>query len=164
MNTLATQIQSPQTCGADLRLQNPQVQQAYRGFLAYTSLYRAGCLQNPTTGDYCLATALTNASAPTSSYIYYLPLGVQLPGGARPACDVCLRDTMAVFAQEAGNASLPVSGTYGPAAGLVEMSCGPGFVEPVAAVSSGAASGAVRASGGLLGIVGVLFVGVWGLI
>ncbi|GAB7358476.1 hypothetical protein MBLNU230_g2540t1 [Neophaeotheca triangularis] len=164
MANLAQQIQSPRTCGDDLEMQNPQVLQAYHGFLAYEPVYRAGCLQNPETGSYCFANALTNASAPTSSYIYYLPLGVQLPGGTRPACSQCLIDTMAVFASNAGNSSQPVSKTYGQAASMVEMSCGPGYVEDIAAVDSGA-DGLVAARGSaVLLTIGVLASTVWGFL
>lgn len=164
MANLARQIQSPRTCGDDLEMQNPQVLQAYHGFLAYEPVYRAGCLQNPETGSYCFANALTNASAPTSSYIYYLPLGVQLPGGTRPACSQCLIDTMAVFASNAGNSSQPVSKTYGQAASMVEMSCGPGYVEDIAAQDSAAGElMAVRGSPVLL-TIGVLVSTVWGFL
>lgn len=53
MASLARQIQSPNNCAADLQNQNPTVMQAYTGFIAYQSLYHAGCLLNSNTGSYC---------------------------------------------------------------------------------------------------------------
>jgi hypothetical protein len=53
MASLARQIQSPDNCAADLQNQNPTVMQAYTGFVAYPSLYHAGCLLNANTGGYC---------------------------------------------------------------------------------------------------------------
>jgi hypothetical protein len=53
MASLARQMQSPDNCAADLQNQNPTVMQAYTGFVAYPSLYHAGCLLNDDTGGYC---------------------------------------------------------------------------------------------------------------
>ncbi|KAM3418366.1 hypothetical protein BST61_g4365 [Cercospora zeina] len=107
---------------------NPSVVQAYNGFLAYDALYHAGCLDD-SSGRYCYANAVTNASSPTSSYIYYLPLGVELPGGSRPACTTCLQNTMAIFAQAATNRTQPLNGDYQSAASQIQMNCGPTFVQ-----------------------------------
>jgi hypothetical protein len=57
MASLARQIQSPDNCAADLQNQNPTVMQAYTGFVAYQSLYHAGCLLNSNTGSYCKLTS-----------------------------------------------------------------------------------------------------------
>lgn len=135
MAGLAQNIKQDSNCGSDLQMGNPTVVQAYNGFVAYDTLYHAGCL-NDASGGYCYANAVTNTSAPTSSYIYYLPLGIQLPGGSRPACTTCLQNTMAIFAQAAGNSSLPLNGDYGPAAEQVQMSCGPSFVQASVQVSA----------------------------
>ena len=137
MAGLAQNIKQSSNCGSDLQMGNPTVVQAYNGFVAYDTLSHAGCL-NDSNGSYCYANAVTNTSAPTSSYIYYLPLGVQLPGGSRPACTTCLQNTMAIFAQAAGNSSLPLSGDYGPAAEQVQMSCGPSFVQASVRTSASA--------------------------
>lgn len=104
------------------------VTQAYNGFVSYPTLYHAGCLTD-TDGNYCFSNAVTNTSSPSSSYIYYLPLGVKLPGGARPACNTCLQNTMAIFAETAGNSSQPLSQDYVTAAEQVQMNCGPQFVD-----------------------------------
>ena len=128
MARLAQEIQLPNNCGADLGLRNPMVMQAYDGFVAYEPLYHAGCLTDDD-GNYCFADAATNASAPASSYIYYLPLGVPFPGGSQPSCDSCLRKTMAVFSSYATNSSQPLNSDYESAAEQIDTTCGPKFVD-----------------------------------
>lgn len=147
MTDLATRIQDPSTCGADFALQNPQVRQAYAGFLAYQPLYHAGCLTDRATGEYCFAQAVGNATAASASYIYYLPLGVSLPGTAAPGCGACLRDTMAVFALYAGDQAQPLSATYAPAAAQLDGSCGSRFVEAARASVNAAARSVVAGFG-----------------
>ena len=103
------------------------MRQAYAGFLSYASLYQASCLKDGR-GNYCFANAITNTTSPTDSYVYYLPLGVNLPGGSRPTCSPCLQQTMAVFAETAGNLSQPISTDYVSAATQIVSGCGPNFV------------------------------------
>ena len=168
MASLAAQIKADSTCGPDYRAQNPLVLQAYNGLLAYPLLYKAGCLQDNSSspssssssnssgsgsdgssgnsGGYCFASAITNALSPSDSYIYYLPLGVSLPGGARPSCNQCLKDTMAVFQQGARDANQPVSATYVDAAQQIDLGCGPAFVNVTVPVKAGK-SGTGRARG-----------------
>ncbi|KAF2172237.1 hypothetical protein M409DRAFT_17475 [Zasmidium cellare ATCC 36951] len=153
MASLAQEIQEDAQCGADLEMENPLVTQAYNGFVAYPTLYHAGCLTD-NDGKYCFANAVTNASAPSSSYIYYLPLGVQLPGGAKPACNQCLQNTMAIFATTASNSSQPLSKDYTGAAEQVQMTCGPTFVE--ASVATSAASIPITTSTTLAGALVLL--------
>ncbi|KAK5111111.1 hypothetical protein LTR62_005310 [Meristemomyces frigidus] len=137
MSSLAQNIQLNAHCGADLAMQNPTVLQAYNGFLAYQPLYTAGCIQDDG-GNYCFADAVTNKSAPTSSYVYYLPLGVQLPASASPACNTCMQQTMAVFATAASNRSNPLSMDYASAAQQINSGCGTEFVDNSVVESSGA--------------------------
>lgn len=146
MSNLAVDIQKDENCGADFQMGNPQVTQAYTGLLAYQPSYHAGCLTD-SHGNYCFANAVTNASAPSSSYIYYLPLGVSLPGGTQPTCDTCLQNTMRTFAAYATNSSQPLSADYSAAAEQVDMICGPRFAE--SAVQTGAAPSIYAAGGGL---------------
>ena len=89
------------------------------------------------------ANAITNASAVTDSYPYYLPLGVSLPGGARPSCSTCLQNTMSIFSSFAGNTTQPISRTYSNAAQQLEINCGPTFVNQSATPLKAAASGPV---------------------
>lgn len=86
------------------------------------------------------ADAITNSSSAADSYIYYLPLNMALPGGARPTCDMCLQETMGIFANAASNASQPVSQTYKDAAGQINVNCGPDFVNTTVQIRSGDAS------------------------
>lgn len=140
MSSLATQLAS-KSCAKDLSLENPLATQAYAGFLAYDTLYAASCLTSPETGNYCYADAVSNTSAPTSSYVYYLPLGMSLPAGTRPACTPCLRDTMAIFAAAAADRKGDFRGDYAQAAQVVDLTCGPGFVQPGVASNMGAKTG-----------------------
>ena len=168
MSALATQIRLPSTCGADYAAQNPMVLQAHAGFQAYTPLYHAACLKSADTGRYCFvdaAVASANGSANHTStsgsgsvsgsgsgsasssgsgqYIYYLPLGVALPPNTRPACNGCLRDTMAVFAQAAADPTQVIAADYNSAAQTVDQVCGAGFVDAGVRVSN-AAAGSLR--------------------
>lgn len=137
MSSLATEL-STEACKNDLSLQNPVVTQGYAGLVAYDTLYAASCLTSSSTGNYCYAEAVANSSAPTSSYIYYLPLGMSLPGGARPACTKCLQDTMSIFAAAAGSKRSGFQNNYAQAAQIVDLTCGPSFVEAGVATSGGA--------------------------
>lgn len=155
MASWAQEIKREDRCGEDLDMENPVVTQAYNGFLAYQPLYQAACLLD-SGGNYCFANAATNASAPTSSYIYYLPLGVELPGGSRPACTTCLQNTMAVFAEAAANTTQPLNEDYVGAAEQVQMTCGPTFVGASVQASGAVSTAAIsRALGGLLVISAV---------
>ncbi|KAH0336225.1 hypothetical protein KCU81_g8680, partial [Aureobasidium melanogenum] len=157
MASLARQIQSPNNCAADLQNQNPTVMQAYTGFIAYQSLYHAGCLLNSNTGSYCFSDAVTNASSPTDSYVYYLPLGISLPSTTTPSCSSCLRDTMSVFASAATNRSQPLSMVYGTAAAMIDLTCGADFVNAsIPTVPSTGAASSVQSGLGLVGIIAVL--------
>lgn len=140
MYSLATDL-STDACKNDLSLGNPVATQAYNALVAYDTLYAASCLTSATTGNYCYADAVSNSSAPTSSYIYYLPLGMSLPGGARPACTECLKDTMSVFAAAAENRQSDFRGNYAQAAQVLDLTCGPGFVEAGVAFNGAAKIG-----------------------
>ncbi|CAD6456719.1 5f493113-6eb7-49fd-9771-bfc1267d449f [Sclerotinia trifoliorum] len=159
MNSIASNITSPNACSTDLTAANPLVTQARLGLLAYSSLYTASCLKDPINGAYCYAQAVTNTSSPTDSYIYYLPVNVSLPGGSQPTCNSCLKNTMAIFEQAGAVRSSAIAGTYEQAAGMINVQCGPGFVNaslPAAAVVTGTATSAVIRSGAIEGIVGLL--------
>ncbi|KAI9812118.1 MAG: hypothetical protein M1826_002948 [Phylliscum demangeonii] len=127
MSRIALDLQKDANCGPDLKNQNPVVMQAYSGLIAYQPLYRAGCLKSAT-GSYCFADAVTNTSSPTDNYVYFLPIGIGLPGGSRPSCTACLQNTMSVFATAASNVTQPVSQNYVAAAQLIDLGCGPTFV------------------------------------
>lgn len=63
---------------------------------------------------------------------------MSLPGGARPACTDCLKDTMSIFAAAANHKQSSFRNNYAQAAQVVDLTCGPSFVEAGVA-SSGVA-------------------------
>jgi len=114
-------------CSADYALRNPIVTEAYAGFLAYSAVYWATCLVDPSDGQTnCFAEALANTSDRTRSYVYYLPLGVQLPAGSlsQSSCGPCLQATMQGFRGFKGNKTQAFGGTYDAAVGMVKTVCG----------------------------------------
>jgi hypothetical protein len=86
------------------------------------------------------ANAVTNTTATSDAYPFYLPLGMALPGGARPTCNSCLQDEMAIFSSFAGNRTQPISQTYNDAAAQIQIYCGTNFVNQTATPLKGAAS------------------------
>ncbi len=130
-------------CKNDLSLQNPVVTQAYNGLIAYDTLYAASCLTSSTTGNYCYADAVANSSAPTSSYIYYLPLGHVTTRRRATACTECLKDTMSIFVAAADHKQSNFRNNYAQAAQVVDLTCGPSFVEAGVAYSGAAKLGDV---------------------
>ncbi|KAF7948900.1 hypothetical protein EAE96_008082 [Botrytis aclada] len=159
MSSIASNITSTTACSVDLLAANPLVTQARLGLLAYSTLYTASCLKDPSNGAYCYAQAVTNSSSPTDSYIYYLPLNTSLPGGSQPTCNQCLKNTMAVFESAGAVRTSAIAGTYAQAAGMVNVQCGPGFVNatlPAAAVVTGGAGSRMDALGGGMGLSSLL--------
>ncbi|KAM0170036.1 hypothetical protein ACHAPF_009406 [Botrytis cinerea] len=155
MSSFASNITSTDACSVDLLAANPLVTQARLGLLAYSTLYTASCLKDPSNGAYCYAQAVTNSSSPTDSYIYYLPLNTSLPGGSQPTCNQCLKNTMAVFESAGAVRTSAIAGTYAQAAGMVNVQCGPGFVNaslPAAAVVTGGAGSRMDGLGGGMGL------------
>lgn len=139
MAQYAKNITTSDACSADLTSENPLISYARLGLLAYQPLYRASCLKNPSTSAYCFADAITNASSPADSYIYFLPLNTTLVGGSQPTCDVCLKQTMAVFEAATSDRSSALATDYVSAAMQVNVNCGPGFVN--ASIAAAATSG-----------------------
>lgn len=144
MSSLAKNIIQDSACGQDYQAQNPIVLQAHAGLVAYEPLYRATCLKNPATSNYCFADAITNASNPADSYPYYLALGIALPGSSRPTCTKCLQNAMGIFARAAVDQNQPLSTTYISAAQQIDMGCGPEFVNATVPVGTIKGSGVTR--------------------
>lgn len=155
MSSFELQLRSQSNCGEDYSRQNPIVRQASNSLLAYDVLHRASCLHaqpsqfNNQSSDYCYADAVNNITNPSDSYIYYLPLGIDLPPGTTPSCSSCLQSTMNVFQSQAGNASQPISITYPKAASTINAVCGGSFVNQslVAVGGGGNGNAAVRGAG-----------------
>ena len=166
MSKFASALRQPANCGADFAAQNPIVLRAYNGFLAYQPMYTAGCLKADATAvsdrpatEYCFVATSSNTSAPADQYIYYLPLGVLMPGGSRPTCSSCVQQTMQIFAQAAGNLTSPLAGTYADAATQVNQRCGPNWVNAtVKPIQGSAPQNGAPASGAAFGMMGVVAV------
>lgn len=142
MASLASQLVQDANCGQDYRNGNPLVTQAHGGMVSYEPLYRATCLTNSGTGNYCFADAITNTTNPADSYPYYTALGTSLPAATRPNCDKCLQDVMNIFAGYAVDRNQPVAAIYTATAQQIALGCGPDFVNttvPVPPTSNEAA-------------------------
>jgi len=162
--SLAANISAPANCASDLATQNPLIQQAELGLKAYKPLYSASCLRNPQTSSYCFADAITNATSPTDSYIYYLPLNISLPGGSQPTCNACLKSSMAIFSAASSDRKSAIANTYLTAAQQINVQCGPGFVNSsLAAETKSSAPGLVPGFGSSnIGIFALtMLVGSW---
>jgi hypothetical protein len=156
MLAIANNLTSSENCGGDFAAQNPTVLAAHTGLIAYEPLYTASCLKNPSTSSYCFADAVTNATSPTDSYVYYLALNTSLPGGSQPTCNTCLQNTMAVFDAAAANRSQPVASTYVAAAQQINVKCGPGFVNATIPAAISFSPPSITSSSPLLGLMTVL--------
>lgn len=132
MSELAHQMTSKDACAADLRDENLQAVQTLDGLLSYKPLYRATCLKNPATDNYCYADAITNTSSPMDAVPYSLAIGTSLPSSGRPTCNECLQATLKIFSEDAMIKGQPLSKTYGPAASHINIGCGPSFASSVA--------------------------------
>ena len=89
------------------------------------------------------ANAILDGDDPGDNSIFYLPLGLGIPGGDRPKCKNCTKNIMATYANVASNGTLLISQTYPQAAQQINLGCGPGFVEANVEVE-GSASGFAR--------------------
>ena len=127
MASFAQQLRSSSNCEQDFERQNHLVTQAYNGLIAYEPLYRAGCLKDQNE-NFCFANAITNIASPSDSYVYYLPIGIPLPGASKPSCTKCLLRTMNIFQEAASNRSQPVTSNYVDAAQMIDITCGPTFI------------------------------------
>ena len=83
METYGGQLRKRSVCRDDYNKGNPVVVNVFTTLIAYRPLYSAGCLKAKD-GDYCFVDAVTNTESPEDLFIYSLPLGTKLPGGARP--------------------------------------------------------------------------------
>jgi hypothetical protein len=149
MTNLAANLTSTDNCGADYKLGNPTVTQAYDGMVSYEPIGKAACLEDPSTHEYCFTEAATNSTNISGYSLYLLPLGISLPGGSRPECNQCTQATMAVFKDSAVVKGNPLVQTYIPAAQTINIGCGPNFVNATVNVGtqdSGSSSSKTSAS------------------
>lgn len=141
LTALAAALPDASACGADLAAGHPIAALARTALVAYEPLYAASCLKSAS-GSYCFVDAVTNASSPSDSYVYYLGLGEALPAATQMTCNACLQDTVAVFGAAAANRSQPVAGVYEGAARVVNSFCGPGWVNATLVAEVTVVSGA----------------------
>ena len=155
MSSYASQLVSSSNCGGDYSDGNPVVLEALYGLLAYEPVYRATCLKDGTAANnYCFADAVTNTSSPTSSYVYYLPVGVDMPADSMPTCNGCLNTTMRELATYASSSTQPLSKTYNAAAREINAYCGAGFADSnVTVVTSGGTAVLESGSARLAGLI-----------
>jgi hypothetical protein len=145
LQNIAAELIDDDNCGSDFGRQNPLVVQAYYGLMAYEPVYRATCLKNSETGNYCFSDAILNRTNPTDFYPYYTAVGMILPPAVHPTCNQCLHDTMEVFAGYAGTDNQPLAKTYLACANQIDATCGTGFVATnikTGAITTPGASGA----------------------
>jgi len=157
---LASNISNTHNCAEELRAENPLIQQAQLGLLAYQPLFTASCLRSAS-NSYCFADAVTNASSPTDSYIYYLPLNISLPGGSQPTCDSCLQNTMSVFENTSANRSSVLAGNYVGAAQMINLQCGPDFVAQTLAPEVKSAASSIGSGANVGAFALAMVVGSW---
>jgi hypothetical protein len=78
---------------------------------------------------YCFATAVTNLTMPSDTYLYYMPYGLRLPGSSTPSCNQCVAETMGIFHSATADRSQLIAETYEDAARQINTICGPSFVD-----------------------------------
>lgn len=138
LTSYSEKITTDDGCSEEIKDGNPLVVQASNGFMAYSFVRDAACLKNPDTHNYCLADAVSNSTNPADYYIYYLSLGLSLPGSSRPACSKCLQATMEIFLEAAKDKDQALHDTYASAAEQINIGCGPSFVGTAEPDSTGA--------------------------
>lgn len=152
MTNMASNLTSNSNCGSDYQLGNPTVTQAYDSMLSYGPLAKAACLKDPSTEDYCFTEAATNSSNVANYYLYLLPVGNSLPGGSQPTCNKCTQATMQVFQQSAIVKGNPLVNTYLSAAEIINVGCGPGFVNATVRVGTQDSTSNGSSAGSRLGM------------
>lgn len=145
MSAFAQDLRKDENCGQDYRRQNPLVAQAYNGLVSYEPLYHAGC-EKDGKNNYCFANAILNKTSPpnSDSFVYYLPLGIPLPGASTPSCSQCQLNTLEIFNQAAGNRNQPINPIYVDAARTIDLTCGPMFANATIPGPKGANNSAAR--------------------
>ena len=128
MTSLANELLDDDNCGQDYNAGNSVVQSTYDELKAYEPLYRATCLTNPSTKNYCLVDAVTNASVPNDYNVYFIPIGTELDEGEL-TCNECLQATMDIYAHWATIDQQSLDTTYLPSAHRVNEYCGAGFAK-----------------------------------
>ncbi|RAQ49605.1 hypothetical protein AFGD_002430 [Aspergillus flavus] len=169
MTDLASRITKSDACGKDYDLGNPVVTDAYTDMIIYEPMYRASCLKNPSTGDYCFVDAATNSSNPSDYDVYFIPYGSAITNAPYPTCNKCVQASMDVFGEWAQKSGQPLAHSYLPSARSINSKCGVSFANANITVAGDGESSAAtwsgrRPDGFLMAWVVALSVGVslWG--
>ncbi|KAI9370375.1 hypothetical protein BJX61DRAFT_515848 [Aspergillus egyptiacus] len=129
MSTFASDLLDDSNCGRDHEDGNPLVANAYYNMITYEPIYRATCLQDPETTNYCFVDAVTNTSNPADYDVYLLPYGSTLHSKPLPTCDACLQATLDIFSKWAQVDGQPLAESYLPSALAVNRQCREGFAK-----------------------------------
>ncbi|KAE8371249.1 hypothetical protein BDV26DRAFT_276482 [Aspergillus bertholletiae] len=171
MSDLASRITKSDACGKDYELGNPVVTNAYTDMIIYEPMYRATCLKNPSTGDYCFVDAATNATNPSDYDVYFIPYGSAITNAPYPTCNKCVQASMDIFSQWAQKNGQPLADSYLPSAKSINSKCGVNFsnanITVAAEGESSSATWSVRRPDGFLtACVVALSIGtsLWGLV
>ncbi|KAL4797485.1 hypothetical protein BDV19DRAFT_47358 [Aspergillus venezuelensis] len=127
MNNFASELLDDSNCGQDYADGNPLVTSAYYDMITYEPIYRATCLQNPDSQNYCFVDAVTNTSNPADYDVYSLPYGSAISSKPLPTCNACLQATLDVFSKWAQVEDQPLANSYMPSANEINGKCGSNF-------------------------------------
>ncbi|KAL4967942.1 uncharacterized protein BDV14DRAFT_168720 [Aspergillus stella-maris] len=127
MKNFASELLDDSNCGQDYADGNPLVTNAYYDMITYEPIYRATCLQNPDSQNYCFVDAVTNTSNPADYDVYSLPYGSTISSKPLPTCNACLQATLDVFSKWAQVEDQPLANSYMPSANTINGKCGPNF-------------------------------------
>lgn len=141
MSDLAADLLKDENCREDYDNGNSVVKGTYRDLIAYEPMYRATCLRNPSTQQYCFVDAALNSTSPDDYNVYFMPLGNALGAGSKPTCSRCLQSTMDVFSGWAKVDGQSLDTTYLPSARVINARCGAGFAVTNITVGSEASTG-----------------------
>ncbi|EIT74160.1 hypothetical protein COH20_003523 [Aspergillus flavus] len=147
MTDLASRITKSDACGKDYDLGNPVVTDAYTDMIIYEPMYRASCLKNPSTGDYCFVDAATNSSNPSDYDVYFIPYGSAITNAPYPTCNKCVQASMDVFGEWAQKSGQPLAHSYLPSARSINSKCGVSFANANITVAGDGESSAATWSG-----------------
>ncbi|RDW70827.1 uncharacterized protein DSM5745_08338 [Aspergillus mulundensis] len=128
LSDLASNLIDDSNCGKDYADGNPLVTNAYVDLITYEPIYRATCLQNPDTSDYCFVDAVTNTSNAADYDVYSLPYGSTINNATTlPTCSSCLQATLDIFSEWAQVEKQPLADSYLTSAEAVNTKCGSDF-------------------------------------
>jgi hypothetical protein len=128
LSSLASDLIDDSNCGKDYADGNPLVTNAYVDLITYEPIYRATCLQNPDTSNYCFVDAVTNTSSAADYDVYFLPYGSTINNATSlPTCSSCLQATLEVFSEWAQVENQPLAESYLTSAEAINGKCGSNF-------------------------------------